>query len=168
MIPRHLDTPTQRRRQRGHQRPALRSRAPVRRAAERVLVGQELVEGGPVRRIEGDGERPGLVVADIVPGRPLQRGGELFPGGRPLQQELGERGLAELDLGDRGQHAGGHPGGAVPPGIRSDQGDLVAGFGQPPGTREPDDPASHHEHPRRLNLVMWILHSKGDHSWLQT
>ena len=135
----------------------------MRRTAEGVLVGEELVEGGPVRRIEGNRQRAGLVVADIVPGRPLQGGGELFPGGRPLQQELGERGLAELDFGDRGQHAGGHPGGAVPPGIRCDQGDLVAGFGQPPGTREPDDPASHHEHPSRVNLVMWMLHNKGDH-----
>jgi hypothetical protein len=37
-----------------------------------VLIGEELVEDGPVRRIQGDGQRAGLVVADIVPGRPLQ------------------------------------------------------------------------------------------------
>ncbi len=121
----------------------------MRRAAQRVLVGEELVEGGAVRRIERDRERPGLVVADIVPGRLLQRGAVLLPAPGSLEQQFGQGRLSELHLGHRGQHAGGDPRGTVAPGGRGDQGDLVPAGGEPPGAREPDDASPNDEHPVR-------------------
>ena len=50
MVTRHLDPPAHHRGKGRHQRAALRGRAPVCRATQRVLVGEELVEGGAVRR----------------------------------------------------------------------------------------------------------------------
>ncbi len=147
----HLDTPAQRRGQRRHQGAALRGGPPVCSAAQRVLVGQQLVEGGAVGRIERNRQRPGLVVADVVPRCLLQRGGEGLPALGRLEQQRGQGRLPELGLGDRGQHPGRHPGGTVAPGGGGDQRDLVAVavVGQLPGAGEPDHPSTHHEHPRR-------------------
>ena len=145
----NLDPPAQHRGERRHQRPALRGRAPGGGAAQRVLVGQEVVEGGAIGRIEGDRQRAGLVVADVVARRLLQRGGELLPASGPLEEQLRQGRLTELDLGDGGQHPGGHPRGAVAPGRGGHQGHLVARPGQSPGAREADDPAPDHEHPLR-------------------
>ena len=83
-------------------------------APQLVLVGQEVVEGGPVRRVHRHGERAGLVKADVEPGVVLEARGEVLPEGDAGQEEGGEGRLTELRLGDRGQHPGRHPGGAVP------------------------------------------------------
>ena len=84
--------------------------------AERVLVGEEVVEAGSIGRIERHGHGPRRVVADGVAGGALQRGGEGRPAPRPLDEESRQGGLAELRLGHRGQHPGRHPRRAVTPG----------------------------------------------------
>ena len=79
MVAGDLDTAAQGGAQRRHEAAALAGAAPGGREAERVLVGEEVVEGGTVRRIEGDGHRARRVVADRV-----ARGGlELGREGRP-------------------------------------------------------------------------------------
>ena len=70
------------------------------RQPERVLVGEQVVEAGAVGRIERDRHRAGGVVADGAPAGALQRGGEGGPQAGALEEERGERGLAELRLGD--------------------------------------------------------------------
>ena len=115
-----LDAAAQGGAERGDQAAALAGAAAVRLEAERVLVGEEVVEAGAIGRIERDRHRAGRVVADGVTGGGLQRGGEGGPAAGALHQERGQGGLAELRLGDRGQHAGRHPRRAVAPGGRRD------------------------------------------------
>ena len=85
-----------------------------------MLVGEEVVEAGAVGRIERDRHRARRVVADGVAGGGLQRGGEGGPAAGALDEQRRERRLAELRLGDRGEHAGRHPRRAVAPGGRRD------------------------------------------------
>ncbi len=118
VVARDLNASSQRRAQCGHEAAALAGAAPSRVQPERVLVGEEVVQAGAVRRIERDRHRAGGVVPDVVSRRALERGGEARPVAGSLQKERGERGLAELRLGDRREHAGGHPGRAVAPGRR--------------------------------------------------
>ena len=90
--------------------------------AERVLVGEEVVEAGAIGRIERDRHRACRVVADVETGGALQRGGESGPAGGALYEECGQIRLAELRLGDRGEHAGRHPRRAIPPGVGREHG----------------------------------------------
>ena len=115
VVARHLDPAAQGRAQRGHEAAAFAGAAPLRTEAERVLVRQQVVEAGAVRRIERDRDRPGGVVADGLAGRALEHRREAGPQARTLEQEGREGRLAELRLGDRGQHAGGDPRRAVTP-----------------------------------------------------
>ena len=120
VIARHLDAAAQGRAECGHEAAAFGGAAAVRAESQRVLVREQVVEAGAVRRIERDRHRARGVVADGPPGGALERGGEAGPQPRALEEEGGERGLAELRLGDRGEHAGGDPRRAVTPGCRRD------------------------------------------------
>ena len=120
VVARHLDAAAQRRAERGHERAALAGAAAPGLEPERVLVGEQVVEAGAVRGIERNRDRAGRVVADGLPGRLLERGGEAGPPACALEQQRGERRLAELRLGDGGEHAGRHPGRAVTPRRRCD------------------------------------------------
>ncbi len=68
-----LDAAAQRRAERRHQAAALAGAAAVRLEAERVLVGEEVVEAGAIGRIERDRHRAGRVVADGEAGGGLER-----------------------------------------------------------------------------------------------
>ena len=118
MVAGDLDAAAEGGAQRRHEAAALAGAAPCRREAERVLVGEEVVEGGPVRRIEGDGHGARRVVADRVAGGGLEFGREGRPQGGALEEQRRECGLAELCLGHRRQHPGRNPRGAVVPGPR--------------------------------------------------
>ena len=120
VIARHLDAAAKGRAQCGHEAAAFGGAASVRGESQRVLIREQVVEAGAVRRIECDRDRAGGVVADALPGDALQRRGEAGPQARALEKDGGEGGLAELRLGDRGEHAGGHPRRAVTPGCRRD------------------------------------------------
>ena len=85
-----------------------------------MLVREQVVETGAVGRVECDRDRTGRVVADALPGGALERRGEARPQARALEQEGSEGGLAELRLGDRGEHARGNPRRTVTPGCRRD------------------------------------------------
>ena len=111
--------------ERGDDAAALAGAATVRLEAERVLVGEEVVEAGAIGRIERDGHRARRVVTDGVTGGRLQAGGEAGPAARALHEERREGGLAELDLGDRSQHPGRHPRRTVTPGGRRDHRHLM-------------------------------------------
>ena len=113
VVARDLDAAAQGRAERGHEAAALAGTAAVGLEAERVLVGEEVVEAGAIGRIERDRHRARRVVADGVTGGALQRGGEGGPVAGALEQERGQGGFAELRLGDRGQHPGRHPRRAV-------------------------------------------------------
>ena len=115
VIARDLDAAAEGRAQRGHEAAALGGATAACAESQRVLVGEEVVEAGAVRRIECDRHRSGRVVADGPPRGALQRGDEAGPQARAVEEERGERGLAELRLGDGSEHAGGHPGRTVAP-----------------------------------------------------
>ena len=80
-----LDAAAQGGAERGDEAAAFAGAAAVRLEAERVLVGEEVVEAGAIGRIERDRDRARRVVADVVTGGLLQRGGEggPAPGARP-------------------------------------------------------------------------------------
>ena len=149
VVTRHLDAPAHRRAERRDQLGGTRWRcagAPTQ--PERVLVGEEVVEAGPVRGVERHGQRPAGVVADLADpdaaSRAVANAGQRLA---PSSKQGGEGGLAELGLGDRGQHPGGHPAGAVTPGVGGDHRHLVPAPCQIPGARQPDDTASDHGDP---------------------
>ncbi len=126
VVARDLDAAAQGGAERGDQAAAFARAAAVRLEAERVLVGEEVVEAGAIGRIERDRDRAGRVVADVVTGGVLQRGGEGGPASGALHEQRGEGRLAELRLGDRGQHAGRHPRRAVAPGGRRNHGHRMS------------------------------------------
>ena len=113
VVARHLDPAAEGGAERRDERAALAGAAAPGDEAERVLVREEVVEAGAIGRIERDRHRAGRVVADGLPGRVLERGGEARPPACALEQQRGEGGLTELGLGDGGEHAGRHPGRAV-------------------------------------------------------
>ena len=125
VVARDLDPAPEGGAERGDERAALAGAAAQRGEAERVLVREEVVEAGAVGRIERDRDRAGRVVADGLPGRVLERGGEAGPQACALEQQRGEGRLAELRLGDRGEHAGRHPGRAVASRRRRDDRHLM-------------------------------------------
>ena len=125
VVARHLDPATDGRAERRHQAAALGRVPAVRLEPERVLVGQEVVERGAIGRVERDGQRSRRVVADGEPRGLLQIGGEGRPQEGTAAQQGGELRLAELRLGDRGQHAGGHPGRTVAPRLRCNDRHLM-------------------------------------------
>ena len=120
VVARDLETAPQGRAQRRDQAPALAGAAAVRLEAERVLVGEEVVEAGPVRCIEGDRDRARRVVAEGETGGGLERGGEGGPVSGTLHQQRRQGRFAEVRLGDGGEHAGRHPGRTVASGGRRD------------------------------------------------
>ena len=109
VVARHLHAAADRRAQGRDESTALRAAAPVRLEPERVLVGEQVVERSAVGRIERDGDRTGRDVAEV----PARRAFELRREGGPepgaLEEQAGERRLAELRLGDRRQHSGRDP-----------------------------------------------------------
>ena len=143
VVPGDLDAAAQRGAQCGHQGATLARALALGGQPERVLVGEEVIQAGAVGRIERDRDRAGRVVTDGAPGDALQGGGERGPAAGALEQEGGEGGLAELGLGDRGEHAGRHPRGAVAPGCGCHDRHLVTVACQFPRTGEPDDTAPH-------------------------
>ncbi len=110
--PRHLDTAADRGGQGGHQPTALAWPSPVRRAAQRVLEGEELVEHGAVRGVDRHDEGAGRS-SRCRPGVVLELGGEVFQRAAPASTDRSPP-PRRMRLGDRGQHPGGHPRGAVP------------------------------------------------------
>ena len=116
----HVDAAAQRRAERRYELTALAGAAAVRLEAERVLVGEEVVEAGAVGCIERDGERARRVVPDGVTAGRFERSGERRPAAGAFEQQRGQGGLAELRLGDRGEHPGRHPRRAVAAGRRRD------------------------------------------------
>ena len=116
VVARDLDATAEGGTERRDKAAAFAGAAAVRLEAERVLVGEEVVEAGAIGRIERDRHRACRVVADVVTGGTLQRGGEGGPTAGALHEQCGQSGLTELRLGDGGEHAGRHPRRAVAPG----------------------------------------------------
>ena len=143
VIARDLDATTQGGAQRGHEAPAFAGAPPFHLEAERMLVGEEIVEAGAVRGIERHGHGAGGVVPDRLSRRLLQRGGKAGPETGTLEEQRRQGGLAELGLGDRGEHSGRHPRGAVASGRRCHERHVMTVAGQLPRGREPDDTAPH-------------------------
>ena len=73
MVARDLEAAAQRRAERRDQAAALAGAAAVRLEAERVLVGEQVVEAGPIGGIERDRHRARRVVADGETGGGLER-----------------------------------------------------------------------------------------------
>ena len=83
VVARDLDPAAQGRGQRRHEAAALAGAAPVRRAAQRVLVGEQVVEAGAVRRIERHRERAGLCRSrSTAPAPPRARRANAWPAAR--------------------------------------------------------------------------------------
>ena len=90
VVARDLDAAAEGGTERGDKPAAFAGAAAVGLEAERVLVGEEVVEAGAIGRIERDRHRARRVVAHVVPGGALQRGGEGGPVPGALHQQRGQ------------------------------------------------------------------------------
>lgn len=105
-----------------------------------MLQGVQFAQMGPVVCVQGDGQRAAAAVAEVEAGEVGQLGREVRVAVRRGQVE-GEQGLlAVVELGDGGQHPGGHLGGPAAR-LRVQHGRGEAALGRAPGCDQADDPA---------------------------
>ncbi len=90
-----------------------------------MVVGEQVVERGAVRRVERDGHRSGRHVTDVATRLSFERRGEGGPKPGAVEEQGRECRFAELRFGDRGEHAGRDPGRAAASGFGRDQRHLV-------------------------------------------
>ena len=109
----HLGPALDPRGQGGNQLPAGPAAQAGHLEAEGVVEAEQIVDDGPVRRVQRHHDRAAPPEADVEPGVGLQLFGEGRPAGGACHQQRGQALLAVVRLGHRRQHAGGHPRGAA-------------------------------------------------------
>ena len=104
------------------------------READGLVETEHPVNGHAVGRIAGHKKRAVRPEVHGPTGRGLQLSSKAGPGGSSDQVERGQRLLAEVGLGDGGQHAGRRPCGALPR-VGIDHSDIASRLGGAPGDR---------------------------------
>jgi hypothetical protein len=117
--------------------------------------GEQAVERLGLVAVAGDRERAGRAQAGILARRLGQLGAEVAEHRRAAQVELEQRVLAELRLGDRGEHPRGDTPRGIPTGVDDDG--AQAALGRAPRARQADRAAPCDGDVKRTRGHCWTL-----------